>query len=388
MTKAALKYSNHPLATYIDKLEAGDALLPDSPENVLEVVGILKSYGIVLDAYSINLNYIAEHQFLELFPFFKYFDGEFSVKKLLRHWWHDRINFEYAEYCMKAMLWHGGGGLDAYLDSPEFSRLAEKAIQAKLKGNFLMLGLHRLFPEFLPEQIRQFAYYSGLGQFWRVMSDMFISLSDRYDRGEIKTIPQVVEHILNGLVADANKPITYSVKIGNQLYDILPKSAGLTFLADTGVPYVEAVFFRGTPFPGTVSYNAQAYQIPVDQGDFTYGALYADPLPIGGAGIPPTQLMQDMRHFIPEYLHEIYRNSCRGEDDLRVQICQTFQKSMFCVTTAAIQGLAPHPLNTSDPKQRQENRAYLENWMDRFKQSRLAEVNKPTERYCQLFPER
>lgn len=388
MTKAALKYSNHPLATYIEKLEAGDALLPDSPENVLEVVGILKSYGIVLDAYSRNLIYIAEHQFLELFPFFKYFDGEFSVKKLLQHWWHDRINFEYAEYCMKAMLWHGGGGLDAYLDSPEFSRLAEKAIQAKLKGNFLMLGLHRLFPEFLPEQIRQFAYYSGLGQFWRVMSDMFISLSDRYDRGEIKTIPQVVEHILNGLVADANKPITYSVKIGKEVYDILPKSAGLTFLTDTGVPYVEAIFFRGTPFPGTVSYNAQAAQIPADQSDFTYGALYADPLPIGGAGIPPTQLMQDMRHFIPEYLHEVYRTSCRGEDDLRVQICQTFQKSMFCVTTAAIQGLAPHPLNTSDPKQQQANRAYLESWMNRFTESRLAEVNKPDERYCQLFPER
>ncbi|MBD2042419.1 CO2 hydration protein [Microcoleus sp. FACHB-672] len=388
MTKAALKYSNHPLATYIDKLEAGDALLPDSPENVLEVVGILKSYGVVLDAYSRNLIFIAEHQFLELFPFFKYFDGEFSVKKLLRHWWHDRINFEYAEYCMKAMLWHGGGGMDAYLDSPEFSRLAEKAIQAKLKGNFLMLGLHRLFPEFLPEQIRQFAYYSGLGQFWRVMSDMFISLSDRYDRGEIKTIPQVVEHVLNGLVADANKPITYSVKIGKEVYDILPKSAGLTFLMDTGVPYVEAIFFRGTPFPGTVSYNAQACQIPADQSDFTYGALYADPLPIGGAGIPPTQLMQDMRHYIPEYLHEVYRTSCRGEDDLRVQICQSFQKSMFCVTTAAIQGLAPHPLKTSDPKQRQANRAYLENWMNRFTASRLAEVNKPDERYCQLFPER
>ncbi|WP_458047593.1 CO2 hydration protein, partial [Klebsiella pneumoniae] len=81
-------------------------------------------------------------------------------------------------------------------------------------------------------------------------------------------------------------------------------------------------------------YNAQAYQISPDQSRFTYGALYADPLPIGGAGIPPTLLMQDMRHFLPAYLHEFYdANSCRGEDDLRVQICQSFQKSMFCVTT-------------------------------------------------------
>jgi CO2 hydration protein len=388
MTSTLSKPSPHPYNAYIERLEAGGALLPDSPENVTEVVGILKSYGIVLDAYSVNLNYVADRQFLVLFPFFKYFDHGFSFKQLLQHWWHDRINFEYAEYCMKSMMWHGGGGLDQYLDSAEFKQLAETAIQAKLKGNIFMQFLHKIFPEFLPEQVRQLAYYSGLGQFWRVMSDIFISLSDRYDNGEITSIPQVVDQILAGLVADANKPITYAVEIRGQRYDILPKSAELTFLMDTAVPYVEAIFFRGTPFPGTVSYNAQVHQIPDEQKDFTYGALYADPLPIGGAGIPPTQLMQDMRHYLPEYLHEIYRNSCRGEDDLRIQICQTFQKSMFCVTTAAIRGLAPYPLDTTDPEQKQANRTYLEGWMDRFLSSRLADVNKPTERACQLFPER
>ncbi|MGK7873765.1 MAG: CO2 hydration protein [Xenococcaceae cyanobacterium] len=367
--------SKHSLAEYIHRLEAGDALLKDSPENVVEVVGILKSYGIVLDQYSINLNYIAEEQFLVFFPFFKYFNGEVSLAKLLRHWWHDRINFEYAEYCMKAMFWHGGGGLDAYLDTPEFKEAAEKAIQAKFKGNWLMLGLHKAFPEFLPEQIRQMAYYTGLGQFWRVMSDIFLTLSDRYDRGEIKSIPQVVQHILDGLVADASKPITYKVTIRGQVYDIIPESAGLTFLNDTAVPYVEAIFFRGTPFTGTISYNAQAYQIPYDQSMFSYGALYADPLPIGGAGIPPTLLMQDMRHYLPDYLHEIYRQGKREEDDLRVQICQTFQKSMFCVTTAAIRGLAPYPLDTDDLEQQQANRAYLEGWMNRFTTSRLVDVN-------------
>ncbi|MCG5057374.1 MAG: CO2 hydration protein [Limnoraphis sp. WC205] len=378
----------HPLEEFIQRLQAGDALLPDYPENVVEVVGILKSYGVVLDAYSRNLIYIAENQFLVFFPFFKYFNGEITLSKLLQHWWHDRINYEYAEYCMKAMLWHGGGGLDAYLDSPEFKQLANTAIQARFKNNGLILGVNKLFPDFLPESIRQLSYYSALGQFWRVMSDMFIELSDRYDQGEITSIPQVVEHILKGLVAAANQPITYKVKLRDRVYDIIPDSVGLTFLADTAIPYVEAVFFRGTPFQGVVSYNAQVHQIPTEQKEFTYGALYADPLPIGGSGIPPTQLMQDMIHYLPDYLHEIYRTSCRGEDDLRVQICQSFQKSMYCVTTATIQGLAPYPLNSTDSQQQQANRIYLEGWMNRLITSRLLEVNQPTSRSCQLFPER
>jgi len=374
MINTTLKSSTHPLVAYIEGLKAGGALLPDTKENVIEVVGILKSYGVVLDAYYQNLLYIAEHQFLVLFPFFKYFNGEVTLGKLLRHWWHDRINFEYAEYCMKTMFWHGGGGLDTYLDSPEFKERSQQAIQTKIKHNWPIKALHRLFPEFLPEQVRQLAYYSALGQFWRVMSDIFLTLSDLYDQGKIQSIPQVVEHIQTGLVAAANLPITYAVTLQDQLYEIIPESAGLTFLPDVAVPYVEAVFFRGTPFSGTVSYNAQAHQISPDQSRFDYGALYADPLPIGGAGIPPTLLMQDMRHFLPEYLHNIYRHSLRGEDDLRVQICQSFQKSMYCVTTAAILGLAPYPLDTADPEQQQANQSYLETWMDRFLNSRLQDV--------------
>ena len=374
MIKTSAPTSTHPLAAYIEGLKAGKALLPDTPENLIEVVGILKSYGVVLDAYSQNLCYIADQQFLVLFPFFKYFNGQVSFNKLRRHWWHDRINFEYAEYCMRSMLWHGGGGLEPYLDSEEFQQRSQKAIAAKLKGNWLMQGLHGLFPEFLPEQVRQQAYYSALGQFWRVMSDIFLALSDRYDRQEIGSIPQVVDHIGAGLVAAANQPITYGVTLQDQRYEIIPESVGLTFLADTAVPYVEAIFFRGTPFPGTVSYNAQAHQISPDQSRFDYGALYADPLPIGGSGIPPTLLMQDMRHFLPDYLHEFYRQSLRGEDDLRVKICQSFQKSMFCVTTAAILGLAPHPLETEDPQQQQANQTYLEAWMDRLQSSQLQEV--------------
>ncbi len=375
MTIATKSTKSQLIEKYIQRLEAGLALLDDNPQNLIEVVGILKSYGVVLDAYSINLCYIADHQFLRLFPLFKYFNGEINPGKLWRNIWHDRINYEYAEYCMKSMFWHGGGGLDAYLDTPEFAELAEAAIQAQFKNNPLMLGLHKLFKDHWPEQVRQMCYYSGLGQFWRVMSDIFLDLSDRYDAGEIKSIPDVVQHILDGLVKDAARPITYTVNIGGQDYDLLPKSAGLTFLMDTGVPYVEAVFFRGTPFRGTISYNAQAYQIPYDQETFSYGALYADPLPIGGAGIPPTLLMQDMRHFVPDYLMDIYDAGIRGEGDLRIKICESFQKSMFCVTTAAVKGLAPHPLDTTDPEEQKANRKYLKGWLNRLLKSQMIVVN-------------
>ena len=361
---------------YITRLEKGEALLNDSPQNLVEVVGILKSYGVVLDAYSINLCYIANTQFLKLFPFFKYFNGKVNANTLTKFILHDRLNYEYAEYCMKSMFWHGGGGVDAYLDTPEFEKETERLIRAYHKYNPLMLALHKAFKDFMPEQMRQMSYYSALGQFWRVMSDIFIDLSDSYDRGEIKSIPAVVQFILDGLVADAARPITYTVEVRGEKFDLIPKSAGLTFLMDTAVPYVEAIFFRGTPFQGTVSYNAQAYEIPYDPGMFNYGALYADPLPIGGAGIPPTLLMQDMRHFLPDYLHELYKQkSIRGVGDIRVQICESFQKSMFCVTTSAVKGLAPHPFDTEDPQQQSENRKYLTGWLNRILESRLTRVN-------------
>ncbi|MDS3860185.1 CO2 hydration protein [Thermosynechococcaceae cyanobacterium BACA0444] len=374
MTPTAATDTQQQLDTVFNALQSGQALLPDSPQNVMEVVGILKSYGIVLQAYAENLIYIADHQFLVLFPFFKYFNGEFSWGKLWRHWFHDRINFEYAEYCLRVMLWHGGGGLDAYLDSEEFVGLAKKAIAAKTADNPMMRLLNYLFPEFLPEVVRQWAYYSGLGQFWTVMYPIFLTLSDEYDAGRITTISQVVAHIRNGLVADASKPITYSVEIDGQTYDILPASAGLTFLMDTAVPYVEAIFLRGTPFFGTVSYNAQAQQISPEQSEFGYGALFADPLPTGAAGIPPTLVMQDMRHYLPDYLLKFYQQKNRGEDDLRVKICETFQKSMFCVTTAAITGLTPYPWDTTNSTEKEANGEFYQAWLQRLQTSQLITV--------------
>ncbi|HEY9625158.1 MAG TPA: CO2 hydration protein [Crinalium sp.] len=371
MVSSAQKLATRPITEIIDRLESGGALLPDTPENLVEVVGILKSYGVVLGAYYRNLLFISEHQFLVLFPFFKYMNGDVSLKKLMQHWWHDRINYEFAEYCMKGMFWHGGGGLDAYLDTEEFRQLATTVIQAKVRRNPLIRGINQLFPDFLVEQVRMMVYYSALGQFWRVMSPMFLTLSDRYDQGEIKNIADVVSHIKKGLVDAASIPITYAVEVHGKRYDIIPESAGLTFLVDTALPYVEAVFLRSFPFFGTVSYNAQAHQISYDQADFNYGALFADPLPVGGAGIPPTLLMQDMRHYLPDYLHDVYLQGLRGEDDLRVKICLSFQKSMFCVTTAAILGLMPNPLDTTNPQERQANRAHIEAWLSRLVDSRL-----------------
>ena len=368
--------SQHRLAEDIYRLEAGEALLVDSPTNLIDVVGILKSYGVVLDAYAENLKYVAEDQFLVFFNFFKYFNGEVNLQKLFRHWWHDRINYEYAEYTMRAMMWHGGGGLDSYLDTPEFREAAEKVIQAKFRFNPLMRGFHQVFNEFLPEHLRQMAYYKGLGEFWTIMSKIFLELSDRYLKGEIQSIPDVVDHIQQGLVNDANTPITYTVEIRGQTYDLIPKAAGLTFLPDTAVPYVESIFFRGTPFPGLVSFNAQAYQIPAEQEEFAYGALNADVVATGTSGVPPTLLMQDMRHFLPDYLQEFYQQSGREEGDLLVKICQSFQKSMFCVTTAAVKGLAPHPFDTTDVEKKRENRRYLEQWMDRMLNTRLQMANQ------------
>ncbi|MBD2325741.1 CO2 hydration protein [Alkalinema sp. FACHB-956] len=376
MTTVVSPATPHPFEAVIQRLEQGQSMLPDSPTNLLEVVGILESYGRVLNAYEINLRYIADQQFLVLFPFFKYMNGDVTLPRLLKHWWHDRINYEFSEYCMKAMLWHGGGGLDAYLDSPEFIERANQAIAAKTAGNFIVQGFNKLSPEFLLEQVRQMCYYRALGQFWEIMSRMFLTLADRYYRGEIKSIPDVVHHVKDGLVADAATPITYTVNIKGKAYDIIPKSVGLTFLVDTAIPYVEAVFYRSLPFMGTLSYNAQAQQVPSDQGDFVYGALYADPIPAGGAGIPPTLLAKDMIRHLPPYLLEYHKTFGRGESDLSVKAIQSFQKSMFCVTSAAILGLAPHPWDTADPAERATNRKHFEAWVDRLVESgsRLSRV--------------
>jgi CO2 hydration protein len=348
------------------RLLSGETLLSDTADHLLEVVGVLESYGEVLDAYSINLIYQAEEQFLNPFPIFKYLDGDLNPAKIWRHLNHDRINFEYAEYCQKAMFWHATGGMDAYLDSQDFADNCQRIIAAKRRRDPLLALLNPLFPGFLPELIRSAATTHALGQFWRVMSDLFLDLAAAERDGRVRSIPEVVAFIKDGLVTAAANPIQYSVMIDGERLWVLPPEAGLTFLADVAVPYVEAVFLRGTPFLGTVSFNAQAQQISPDQAQFTYGALYADPLPSMGAGIPPSLLMQDMYRHLPKTLHQWYLERTRMEGDVRVKICMSFQKSMFCVTNAAINGTMPHPLESSDPEAQAANDAYAEAWSQRL----------------------
>lgn len=352
------------------RLLAGDTLLADTADHLLEVVGVLESYGEVLDAYSVNLIFQAEKQFLNPFPVFRFLDGDLNPAKIWRHLNHDRINFEYAEYCQKAMFWHGTGGLDTYLDSDAFLANCRTIIERKRRRDPLLALLHPVFPGFLVELIRSAATTHALGQFWRVMSDLFLDLAKAERNGRVLSIEQVVEFMKDGLVAAATNPITYAVEIHGEMLWVLPPEAGLTFLVDVAVPYVEAVFLRGMPFLGTVSFNAQAQQIAPDQASFTYGALYADPLPTMGAGIPPSLLMQDMYRHLPARLHQWYRERTRGEGDVRVKICQSFQKSMFCVTNAAIRGTFPHPLTSADAAAQQANAAYAAAWAARLAKGR------------------
>ena len=47
---------------------------------------------------------------------------------------------------------------------------------------------------------------------------------------------------------------------------------------------------------------------------------------------------------------------------------------MFCVTSATLQGLLPHPADTEDPQEQAANHQFLGSWMDRLATSRLAIV--------------
>jgi CO2 hydration protein len=408
--KTKLPPSTHEFADIIHRLEAGGAMLPDTPENLMQIIGLYKAYAVPMDFYWRDLLYIAEQVFLDPLPFFKYFipqsyldlpnhyagDGadlriwrgqatahpellEFMEKgeigkklpKLFHHLWHDRINMEFAEECMRAMLWHRnmGGQFDPYLDSDEYKANADRAIKAYFKFNPVMMGLYRLFPEMFLEQCRQMSYYSNLGLFWEIMAPVFFEMSDLYDEGKLTSVPAAMDFLVNGIFAISGRPIYHHVYIRGELFELIPKSKGFTWLYEAAFPYVEAVFYRTAPFRGTKSYNAQANQIPTDQNDFHYGVLYADKFPVGSAGIPPTLLHQDMYHFLPPYLVEYYKQHCRGQDDMLVQLAVSFQRSMYCVTSAVIQaGRAAllYPLDDPDPEHLMANRIYFEGQINRF----------------------
>jgi CO2 hydration protein len=412
-TKTILPPSTHPLADIIHRLEAGEAMLPDTPENLMQIIGLYKAYAVPMDFYWRDLLYIGEQVFLNPLPFKKYFisdeylkrdnhysgdnadlriwrgtgeyhpelkefmeEGELKKKlpRWLHHLWHDRINMEFAEECMRSMLWHRDmyvpwNQFDPYLDSEEYKQNADRAIKAYFKGNPVMLGWYKLFPDMFLEQCRQSSYYANLGLFWEVMAPVFFEMSDLYDEGKLTSVPEAMMFLVNGIFAIAGRPIYHHVYIRGECYEIIPKSKGFTWLYEAALPYVEAVFYRTSPFRGTKSYNAQAKQVPATQPEFHYGVLYADKFPVGTAGIPPTFLAQDMLHFLPDYLVEYYKQHCRGEDDMLVQLAISFQRSMYCVTSAVIQALRAallYPLDDQNPEHLQANRAFFEAQIDRF----------------------
>ncbi|MBE9075080.1 CO2 hydration protein [Microcystis sp. LEGE 08355] len=427
LIKAKIPPSTHEFADIIHRLEAGGSMLPDTPENLMQIIGIYKAYAVPMDFYWRDLLYIAERVFLDPLPFFKYFlpqeyldlqnhyagDNadlriwrgtgsahpellEFMDKgktrkmpRLIHHLWHDRINMEFAEACMQAMLWHGrdmGWGLfDAYLDSEEYRQNADRAIKAYFKKNPVMMKLYDLFPDMFLEQVRMMSYYSNLGLFWEVMAPVFFEMSDIYDEGGFKGVPDAMNFLVNGIFAIAGRPIYHHVYIDGQCYEIIPKSKAFTWLYEAALPYVEAVFYRTAPFRGTKSYNAQAKQVPDQQKDFHYGILYADVFPVGTAGIPPTLLMDDMYHFLPQYLIDYYQQNCRGQDDILIQLGISFQRSMYNVTSAVIQALRTallYPLDDPNPKHLLKNRQFFEAQMDRFKrpEARLRDIQSPNYR--------
>ncbi|EDX87120.1 CO2 hydration protein [Synechococcus sp. PCC 7335] len=425
-TAPTLPASTHQFADVIHRLEAGGSMLPDTPDNLKQIIGIYKAYAVPMDFYWRDLLYIAEKVFLNPLPAFKYFISkeyldrqnayagdqaslriwrgpgdahpelrEFMAKgesgrklpKLLHHLWHDRINMEFAEACMDAMLWHEdiNPTFNAYLYTDEYIANSDRAIRAYFKGNPLMLGLYKLFPEMFLEQVRRLSYYANLGLFWEVMAPVFFEMSDLYDEGKMTTVPEAMDFLVNGIFAIAGRPIYHHAYIGDECYEIIPKSQGFTWLYEAALPYVEAVFYRTAPFRGTKSYNAQAGQVPDDQKDFHYGILYADVFPVGSAGIPPTLLMQDMLHFLPDYLVEEYQQHSRGEDDMLIQLGITFQRSMYNVTSAVIQALRCallYPLDDPNPEHLKANRAFFEQQIDRFKrpEARLSDIQQQSYR--------
>jgi CO2 hydration protein len=294
---------------------------------------------------------------------------------------------EFAEECMRVMLWHRNmyvpaNRFDPFLDSDEYKQNADVAIRAYFEGNPVMLGLYQLFPEMFLEQCRQASYYANLGLFWEVMAPVFFEMSDLYDEGKIASVPDAMNFLVNGIFAISGRPIYHHVYIRGKCYEIIPKSKGFMWLYEAALPYVEAVFYRTSPFRGTKSYNAQAGQVPMEQKDFHYGVLYADKFPVGTAGIPPTLLAQDMFHFLPPYLVDYYKQHCRGEDDMLIQLAISFQRSMYCVTSAVIQALRAallYPLDDTNPKHLMANRKFFEAQMDRFlrPEARLRNIQTP-----------
>jgi hypothetical protein len=73
LIKAKLPPSTHEFADIIQRLEAGGSMLPDTPENLMQIIGIYKAYAVPMDFYWRDLLYIAERVFLDPLPFLNIF---------------------------------------------------------------------------------------------------------------------------------------------------------------------------------------------------------------------------------------------------------------------------------------------------------------------------
>nr|WP_237269095.1 CO2 hydration protein [Thermostichus lividus] len=84
-SSAKLPPVDHPLADIIHRLEAGGAMIPDTPENLMKIIGMYKAYSIPMDFYWRDLLYLGERVFIDPFPFFKYFPTK-DYFDLLNHY--------------------------------------------------------------------------------------------------------------------------------------------------------------------------------------------------------------------------------------------------------------------------------------------------------------
>lgn len=79
------------------------------------------------------------------------------------------------------------------------------------------------------------------------MAPVFFEMSDIYDEGGFKGVPDAMNFLVNGIFAVAGRPIYHHVYVGDECFELIPKSCGFTWLYEAALPYVEAVFYRTAP---------------------------------------------------------------------------------------------------------------------------------------------
>lgn len=122
-TATKIPPSTHEFAEVIHRLEAGGSMLPDTPENLMQIIGIYKAYAIPMDFYWRDLLYIAERVFLNPLPFFKYFISQ-EYLDLPNHYAGDTADLR---------IWRGQASAH-----PELLAFMEKGKQVKCPNYFII----------------------------------------------------------------------------------------------------------------------------------------------------------------------------------------------------------------------------------------------------------